>query len=528
MKKILFYIILVFPFSVFAQVLSNAEQRMFNYRIVDLLEEYEFLLQNPTDRAHYEFVSLFEAGDTLIYNDLLGLSSKKKVTVEEYANLLYSNSNACKVVIKDVDKQEIVETDSHFVVDVKFAKYMQYYNKCGIVFDSEVYYKADHEIMATIAMDKSNGNVQIRTIKGNIKSEASPLPLEYRVFAYNDPRDKDVLVNDKNIEYNIFGQSFVDENAKVEIKDGEIALYIVQNDTNCNLYSFNYKNRLWRVIPKVQFNIGDIYKFSGEGYGNELLKSQSMLEYGLDFGCALIRKPKFKLNLFTGASFVKSNLEFEQGEFGYKYYYNAPSAADYDGETYRRYYEINNMRAAMEITQIAIPLYLDFDFQFTRRFSAYLQMGVKAFVSTKCTVKDFSADVKTYGVYPQYGNLVMENFKPNEFTNHTVSANSQDIETESMITDAFGGIGFRLNLFGSLYLDAAVNYQRSLTPVVTAEEELNLGYRGTGGSSTFVDESKALITYTCAGGEVVKPFTNLFSEIKRDGLKVSVGLLLKF
>lgn len=527
MKKILFYIILVFPFSVFAQVLSNAEMRKLNYRIVDLLEEYEFLLQNPTDRAHYEFVSLFEAGDTLIYNDLLGLSTKENVTVEEYANLLYSNSNACKVVIKNVDKQEVVETDTHFVVDVKFAKYMQYYNKCGVVFDSEAYYKADHEMTATIAMNKSDGNVLIRAIKGDIKTDTPPLPLEYLVFAYKDVRDNDVKVNGKNIEYNMFGQSIVDNAAKIELKDSEVILKIIQDDADCGLYSFRYKDRRWRVRPKAEFNIGDIYTLGGD-YASDLLKSQSMFEYGLDLGYALVRKPKFKLSLFTGVSFVNSNMEFEQDEVGYRYYYNAPSAADYDGDTYERHYEVKNMKATMEMTQIAVPLYLDFDFQFTRRFSAFLQMGVKAFVSTSCSVKEFSADVRTYGVYPQYDNLVMENFKPNEFTAHTVSVDNQDIETESMIMDAFGGAGFRLRLFGGLYLDAAVNYQMSLTPVATAEESLNLGYLGDAGEGSYINENKALITYTCAGGEEVKPFTDLFDEIKRGGLKVSVGLLLKF
>ncbi len=527
MKKILLYIILIFPFSAFAQVLSNAELRKLNYHIVDLLEEYEFLLQNPTDRARYEFVSLFEDSNILIYNDLLGISSKKEVTVEEYANLLYSNSNACKILIKNVDKQEIVETDTHFVVDVKFGKYMQYYNKCGVVFDSEDYYKTDHEITATIAMDKNDGSVLIRTIKGSINSNTPPFPLEYNVYSYNEPRDNEVCVNGKKIEYNLFGQSIVEKNAKIDFKDSEVVLKIVQDDENCGLYSFQYKQRCWRIRPKIEFNIGNTYSFGGD-YGNEMLESETMLEYGLDFGYAIVKKPKFKLSLFTGASFVKSNLEFKQDELAYKYYYSAPSTIDYDGDTYERHYEVANMNAKMDITQIAIPLYLDFDFQFSRRLSAFVQMGVKTFVSTSCSVKDFTTNVKTYGVYPQYGNLVMENFKPNNFAVQTVSVDNQDVETGSMILDAFGAAGFRLRLFGGLFLDASLNYQTSITPVAEADVSLDLGHRADEGSGRIVDENKALITYTFAEGEQVKTFTNLFDEIKRSGLRVNVGLLFKF
>lgn len=521
MKKILIYIILILPISISAQVeLSNAELRKFNYRIVDLLEEYEFHLQTPTDRARQEFLALFESTDTLVYNDLLGLSFDKQLTVEEYADLLYSNSNACKIVTRDFKKQDITETSTHYLVDVTFDKYIQYYNKCGILFDSKDFYKADHKITATIAMDKENGNVLIRTIKGSIDSNQPSLPKEYNVYEYNEPRDNQITADGKALTYNIFGQAVVGKNAKIKFHDNDVVLKIVQEDTDCNLYSFKYKPRRWRIRPKAEFTFGGNYKFGGD-LGDELLKSESMLEFGVDFGYAVIAKPKFKMGLFIGVGMSNSNMEFEQ-EGTYKYSYLAPATADYDGETYKRHYEISNMKAKMEMMQFVVPLYLDLDYQFSKYFSTYMQLGAKSYITSKLNVTGLTADVYTYGVYKQYDDLKIENFVNNNFRQQSITVNEQEIEAESLVIDAFGSLGFRVRLFGGFYLDAGISYQMSVTPLVKTDNQVSLG------SNVSINEDEALITYTCKDGEQVRPFTDIFEKITRGSIKANVGILFKF
>ena len=520
MKRILLYIILILPFSISAQsTLSNAEMRKLNYHIVDLVEDYEYLLQTPTDRARYEFIGLFESEKTLIYNDLLGLSTAKELKVEKYIDILFSNSNACKVVIKNLKKKEVVETDTHYLVDITFDKYIQYYNNCGVVFDSEDFYEADHRITATVAMDKESKKVLFRKIKGSINTNAQPLPAKYRVFSYNEPRDKDVLANGKNIKFNSFGQAFVDENAIIKFNNSDVELKIVQDNGNCNLYSFRYKPYRWRFRPKVDFTFNDPYKVGGT-YGIKMLKSSSMFDFGADIGYAVVFKPKFKLSLFTGIGMSNSKAEFEQGNSIYRYYYMAGSKADFDGETYRRYYELKNMKAKMELTQIVVPLYLDVEIPVYERISAYAQFGMRVNFTANLNITGLGADMKTFGVYPQYNYLVMEDFAPNGFGNQTILVDEQKIETKACTLDMFGGLGCRVNLYKGLFFDAGLTYQGSVTPIHETQNRVLF--------TDDIDEKDAFITYSCHNGESIRPFTDILEKVTRGAWRANVGLLLKF
>lgn len=115
--------------------------RDLNSKIVDLLEEYEVLIQTPTDRASREFIALFENKDIEIYNDLLGLNSEKRLTVEEYATVISTKSQACKVIIKDIVKGTLSEDANSYLIEVTFKKYMQYYDRCGILLTVRTFIK---------------------------------------------------------------------------------------------------------------------------------------------------------------------------------------------------------------------------------------------------------------------------------------------------------------------------------------------------------------------------------------------------
>lgn len=519
MKKFLVCIALILPISSFAQIkLTNAEMRYINNRVIDLLEEYEYQLQASTDRAKDEIVSLFESKDVLVYNDLLGLSAKKELTIERYVDLLFSESNACIIEFKDLDKKSMIETESHYLVDVSFTKYIQYQNDCGVFFDSQDYFKADHQLTATLAIDKNLNNVRIRKINGKIDSNVPVLPEKYKVFSYTDPRDNDVLVNDKGLVYNSFGQAFVDENAKVRFKDNEIILRIERENRDCNLYTFSYSPRRWRLKPRVEISLGTNYRLEGINV-DKFNMTESMLDYGLDFGYAIVAKPKFKLSLFTGFGLSKSSFNFTQQE-EYAYSYRTSTEADFDGDSYNRNYRVSGMQSKVQLSQILVPLYFDFDFQFSRMFSIYLQTGIKAYFTSNFNITDLSMDTYTFGVYPQYDNLIIENFAPNNFGHHSIRIDKQQVESKSSVFDLYGGVGFRLNLYKGIYLDAGVNYQTALTPIFETDQPLFI--------SGYVNENNAFINYSCAGGENVGLFTNLFDKITRGSLRTNIGLLFKF
>lgn len=515
MKRILLYIAFLFPAFVSAQVkLTNAEMRDLNCKIVDLLEEYEVLIQTPTDRASRDFIALFENKDIKIYNDLLGLNSEKDLTVEEYISVIGSKSQACKVIIKDIVKGNLTEDVNNYLVEVAFKKYMQYYDGCGILFDSQDFYKNDHELKALIAMNKEDRNVRFRKLEGSIETTTPPLKKKYKVITYKDVRDADVFANGKRIKYNSFDQAILDDSVDFRFTDNDVVLRLVQDSPGCNNYSFSYKPRRWRLKPYVEFSLGDIYKFDGEHTDN-ISKSASMMEMGLDIGYTIVAKPKFKLGLFTGFGLANSKVDLMyDGAYNYSY----TASPDFDGDRYERYYEVTNFKATQEVTQYVVPLYLDFDFQMSRRFSWYLQGGLKAYLNSAFEVTNVHADLYTYGIYPQYDNLKIENFQPIGFGSSTQDIPIQEIETESLTFEGFAGAGFRLNLFKALFLDARVSYQMG-TPLVKTKNVVKLDAP---------EEESALIRFDYEAGEQVRNVTDIFDKISRGGVKVNVGLLLKF
>jgi hypothetical protein len=161
---------------------------------------------------------------------------------------------------------------------------------------------------------------------------------------------------------------------------------------------------------------------------------------------------------------------------------------------------------------------LDFDFQFAKRFSLYLQGGIKAYLNSAFDVTNVHADLYTYGIYPQYNGLKIENFQPIGFGASTQDIPTQEIETESMTFEGFAGAGFRLNLFKALFLDARVSYQMG-TPLVKTKNVVKLDAP---------EEDSALIRFDNEAGEQVRNVTDIFDNISRGGVKVNVGLLLKF
>ena len=510
MRKFLLYIALTLPISISAQTnLSNAEMRIFNSRIIELLENYEYTIQDDTERGKYEFTSLFENKNILIYNDLLGLSTEKELTIENYINTLHGKSKACNVIIKDVKRGEMYEDDHHYLIKVSFNKYIQYHDKCGVFFDSKEFYKSDHQINALIAMNKEDKTVYFRNLDGSIDTKTQPLSKNYRVIVRNEERDNKVLVNGKRPQYNIFDQAFVEENAMIEYEDHDVSVKLTQDNPGCNIHSLKYKPHRWRIKPYFEFSVGKILDLGAE---QEMLKSAYMMDYGIDIGYAMVSRPKFKLSFVSGFG-LSTSKAFLNTSFNYSYY----EYSDVDGDSYNRYSDVSNFSATMKIQQYVVPFYLDFDFRLAKKVSLYLQGGAKVYFTSLFNVNDIVADVNVYGIYPQYNNLKMENYEPNDFKRKTITFDKQEIDKKYFSMDFFGSLGFRFNIYKFLYLDTQVSFQTGYTPIYSSSRKIYLNGN--------ISKYNALISYKTS--ENIGTVTDIFREIKKSCVRLNIGLLFK-
>ena len=107
MEKYIKYIIwslsLICFSASYAQELSWSEQRNFRLSIYNAMESYQSNASLLDETESDTFASLFESGNTRIYNDLLGVSTEPTLTVYEYIRSLEKNTRTRSVIIKNVN-----------------------------------------------------------------------------------------------------------------------------------------------------------------------------------------------------------------------------------------------------------------------------------------------------------------------------------------------------------------------------------------------------------------------------------------
>lgn len=495
--------------------LTVIQERKFLLNALRLIENYD----NYSDMTDFEeasnFQDLFGSDTLMIYNDLLGFSEKNTISVRDYAMLLVQRGRSPKIDVKNINHGKVYSDDENWLVDIDFDKSLLYIDADGILLSSNEYYGGkDHRIIATIAMDKLTEQVYIKSIVGSIDSDIPRLSEHYAAVQYTSTRDNDVLCNGKKMVFNSFDQALVPANPQFTYSDDDANMTIIKKDGTGEFYSFKFRPTHWRVKPRFEFAVGDFYDY---GEGN---KGGSGMNFGVDFGYIFPSPGKVKFGVFMGVAYSMSSMDFSVGAREYSYQ-TAGGVADVDGDDYVRHYSFSNIEQSVKVSDLMIPAYLDLDFRASRAFSIYLQAGVKAYMNLSSKMDAVKAVADIWGVYPQYGNLVLDgpwgddtsinynNFGKNKEIN---SISDTELPLKTFTVDAFGGLGVRVKLTGRILLDVGANYQYGFMQI---NEQAASG-------------SEELVSYTVNGGERLGSLINSHEKIYRRALNVNAGILFKF
>lgn len=495
--------------------LSVAQERKFLLNALRLIENYDDYSDMTDFEEASNFRDLFGSDSLMIYNDLLGFSEKNTISVSDYAMLLVQHGRSPKIDVKNINHGKVYNDDENWLVDIDFDKTLLYTDADGIILSSKEYYGGeDHKITATIAMDKLTGRVYIKSIDGRINSDMPRLPEHYAAVKYTSPMDKDVLCNGKKIVFDSFNQALVPANPIFTYSDDDANMTADPIDGTGKFYSFKFRPTHWRIKPRFEMAIGDFYDY-GEGK-----KGGKSMNFGVDVGYIIPSSGKMKIGIFLGAAYSMSSMDFSIGTRDYSYQ-TTGGVADVDGDDYVRHYKFSNIEQSVKVSDLIIPFYLDFDFRATRSFSIYLQAGVKAYMNMSSKTNDVKAVADIWGVYPQYGNLVLDgpwgddnsinynNFGKNKEIN---SLSDAELPLKKFTVDAFGGIGVRVKLTGRILLDVGANYQYGFM-------QINDG---------ITSGTEELVSYTVKGGEKLGSLFNSFEKVYRRALNANIGIMFKF
>ena len=543
MEKYIKYIIwslsLVCFSTSYAQKLSWKEQRLFRLGIYNAIESYEMFASLYDENLKDGFASLFESGNTRIYNDQLGISTEPTLTVNEYIKNFEDKVEIINHVnVRNIRIGNLYLENDRWQADVAFDKNIGYFTKSGLPISSKAYYGADYKMIATFALG-NDGEVRIVSLKGEMESDRAPLPDDYFAVKRSiikdkngneipNPRDLNAIWNDNKFDFMSISEieyAFVPmtiEDVKFQYqRDNDIYVKPIAVEGSKDMYYLRYEPAHWRLKVRSDFTTGNHYMFE---IGNDKIETKSESnEFALELGYVIPSSKKLKVGLFFGAGIALN--KFEMALDSWNYSSTTTGSADIDGDAYTRYYFLNNIKQEYSTTDVMSLVYLDFERRFSKWFSMYLDLGAKGYYNINAEHGAFSADYSTYGVYTKYDNLKLDYRSGiNGFTEagklDSENLSADELKPEEFTYDAFGSLGFRIGITRWLQLDCGATYQMGMAEYIKRTDNIL-------GKST--NPNDVLVMYSASQNkENVRSMIEAATSVKRESLKVNVGIILKF
>ena len=529
MRKILsVFIIAIIATAAFAQSPTPEQTYKMNADALKMVLDYKAQANMNKPRR---FVRLFANEDMQIYNDLLGLSTQKTLSVKNYRTLMEKEALYPTIKVQNFRKNNIYKENGLWMMDITFEKELSYTDKCGVLFSTEEYYGEYHTINMSLVWDENLQTCTIAKLSGKNNSTVKALT-DYKVIVASDDakdqkRERNVRVDGRHLKFNSFSQCIIPANAEIKyVNDDDMKFELVQNETGCEVYSIAYNPMSMRLKP--HYNIG-VVPFGKSANGLSLSKSIHH-EFGLDLGYMIPTNGLFQMGFYAGVGFASSSVVL--GMDTIHYHYQAGSEADIDGDSYTRHYTIERASQKLSMKDLTIPIYLDFNFHVHKIVSLYLDLGIKNYINLSANLSDLTGTYSSWGVYPQYSDLVLDH--TTGLTQFAASGTALPAQTTSSTMDINGysmdllsALGVRVKLkdkkFFPLYFDFSIGYQHSLlAPYKNANALTVSDIQGN------VSAQEAFSTYTVESGESTMPLSAFVSELNRKMVTLNFGITYKF
>ncbi len=272
----------------------------------------------------------------------------------------------------------------------------------------------------------------------------------------------------------------------------------------------------YSVKANTNIGLGNTYAATSTVGGVNLDKSGST-SFGVDFRYRFWKKNDLSLGINAGVDYVVGSQTFKATDL--KFDYAAGADADMDGDTYQRYSEVSDARQKVLLGDVAVPVYVDFNWQFSEHVSLYANAGVAFRFATLTKTKNVTGNCDVYGIFPKYDNLKIDDEWLNDFGDHSLAgARVENPRQTDFTMNVIGGAGLRVWICGPLSFECGVNYQYGFM------NRLKSGRLANGN----VTEENAPVTYTVANGRAVKSFASALSKDRLSMLSINLGFIISF
>ena len=237
--------------------------------------------------------------------------------------------------------------------------------------------------------------------------------------------------------------------------------------------------------------------------------SSSLSSVGVDFSYMFWQQKGHSVAVSGGLSYDILSAKLDLA--GMNYNYAAGNNADMDGNTYNRFYEISDVEQKVGGGYVSVPIYATYTYRFNEWIGVYASLGIKPGFKASGSSRSFRAKVYSYGVYPEYGNLMMDDDWLNDFGRTTLSdGDVNKPEMSGFNMDFLMGFGAEAKISGPVYASLGFNYCAGVT---------NIYKKG---------DSKPLVTYTVADGQKSRSLTELLGKSKISNFGLCIAVLYRF
>lgn len=292
---------------------------------------------------------------------------------------------------------------------------------------------------------------------------------------------------------------------KVKVKDSQITVYLSKTGGTRFALKPNFEYGVFNEINAMTSYM-DYDKFEFSSY-----------RAGVDFGYSFFHKNKLYLEANLGLAYYSLNNSLSANDLYYSYL--APPSADIDGESYERHYEISYISQKVSTSFLNIPLYLSYGAKYNSWFGMHVDLGLNFNIKLSSTLKDVSANLFSYGVYPQYDYLMidapyMNNFGYSNLDNGNYLSENPSVSGFNL--SLMVGIGFEFYIYGPISIDISARLNQGLKNIYETK------------GTYFGYEEYAPITYSIYEGEQVRSLTNFVEDSKITQLSVRAGINFRF
>lgn len=523
-KIILFTILTVWaPLMTYAQQSNIVQKRRAIDKAITILEDYIAMAAVYDDETYEDFIKLFEKETTLVYNDLLGFSTDDMIPVNLYAKHMRRKLNNKKVTIKNIRNEGAILNDGKWQIKLSLDKQISYIDSCGTYLSSSDFYdNRDYRLTATLSFDPLENVCKISSITGTIDSQKR-LGNKYFAFLRTSDLDKGLFYRGDLLKFNSYDQALLEgerdqQTLKRNFSYNNSDVELRPQVGDCQV-AMRYKVRRLHLRPHYTIGMGNAFSHDGDEVFSKIKSFGS--SFGIDFGVSVLSKRSFSLGVYTGLGISMSsmNLLYENDDYSFN------SNADVDGDHYIRHYQDLKLSQKLKFSELNIPLYLDLNIKLIRTLSLYIDLGTRFDINTSHKVNDTKGSAYVYGSYPDYDNLLLDGHWPfNGFGSQQYDnadlLSSNLLDVNSFTVCGMGGFGLRYNLPRiPLSIEAGMNIVMGLTNLIKT-------------SNVVTHDGSTPIVYNTVNGtgstEHVRNLTELLNSIKRQQMRISLGVIYKF